>query len=190
MSIKRRWPRTAFACCAASVLVSVACSAQPAKSNSDFMGATASSPREAAFEDCLQVGAWSEREECFARLDDQSIETCEEAHPRACKPYRDMYFVAQRMRELEDEIAEMSTSTYRTYLASDPEYVDDLVGFLRKSGESWRVHRDAHCQLESYVDGMSRSESGDIVQQCRLGKTRQYLLELEALLTSLKSNKE
>jgi uncharacterized protein YecT (DUF1311 family) len=48
------------------------------------------------------------------------------------------------------------------------------------------MYRDSQCQLEPYVNGMSRNEFSDLVEQCRLEKTEIRILELEALIQSLK----
>jgi uncharacterized protein YecT (DUF1311 family) len=136
--------------------------------------------------DCFSVGAWAEREACFSKMSDDQIASCELTNPGACKPYKAMYFATKKISQLESEINKNSSKIYKNYLENDPNYIKDLHAFLKDAGKSWAMYRDSQCQLEPYISGMSRNEFSGLVQQCRLEKTEIRILELEALIKSLK----
>lgn len=94
------------------------------------------------------------------------------------------------MHELEGQIQKISAKVYASYLVEDPEYVGDIERHLGRSSKAWNSYRDEQCQLESYINGMSRREIGGIAEQCRLERTKRRISELEGLLTTLKSNQE
>ena len=78
---------------------------------------------------------------------------------------------------------------YAGYLADDPEYVEDIEKYLSESAKAWTSYRDAQCQLEPYINGMSRRGISSIAEQCKLDRTERRILELEGLLTAVKSNR-
>ncbi len=168
---------------ALAVMVSVACSAKtklraPVSKNSQIKNET----------DCLSLGKWDERESCFSRHDDFEINNCERTSPHACKPYKEMYFAEQKIILIETETHKVSSVVYKKYLTEDPDYIKDFEAFLRDSSKLWALYRDAQCQLEPYVSGMSRREFENIIEQCRLEQTKNRIVELERMLTTVKSN--
>jgi len=171
--------------CILTVLVSVACSAQTplralVSANSQIQNET----------DCFSLGKWDEREACFARQDDEQINLCEKSSPLACRPYKEMYFAEKKIIQTETEIQKYSVVSYKNYLIDDPDYVNDLDVFLRESGKAWASYRDSQCQLEPYINGISRREFANCVEQCRLERTLSRIVELQGLLATLKSNQE
>lgn len=99
-----------------------------------------------------------------------------------------MRILVEKMHKQEDEILKISTKVYESYLAEDPEYINDIQQYLDESNKAWSSYRDAQCQLEPYINGMSRKEISNIAEQCRLERTEHRISELEGLLTILKSN--
>lgn len=110
-----------------------------------------------------------------------------ESESQACKRIKS---AAIEMRAIEDEIVKLSAAAYRSYLADDPEYVKDIENYLSESDKAWTSYRDAQCQLEPYIDGMSRPEISNIAEQCKLEKTERRISDLKELLTTVKSNLE
>lgn len=94
------------------------------------------------------------------------------------------------MRAIESEIVKMSAVAYGSYLADDPEYVKDIENYLNESEKAWISYRDAQCQLEPYINGMSRREISNIAEQCKLERTERRISELKGLLATVKSNLE
>ena len=110
-----------------------------------------------------------------------------ESEPQICKQLES---AAIEMRAIESEIVKISAVTYSSYLADDPEYVKDIENYLNESDKAWTSYRDAQCQLEPYINGMSRREISSIAEQCKLERTERRISELKGLLTTVKSNLE
>ena len=91
---------------------------------------------------------------------------------------------------LEKDIAAQSGSVYRTYLATDPDYVKDLQGYIQQSAQAWARYADSQCLLEPYINGMSRREMEDVAERCRLQMANTRISKLNELLGSLMSNRE
>lgn len=124
--------------------------------------------------------------ESEARANATSAHSCESESP-ACKR---MESAAIEMRAIENEIVKMSAAAYSSYLADDPEYIKDIESYLSESDKAWTSYRDAQCQLEPYINGMSRREISNIAEQCKLERTEHRISELKELLTTVKSNLE
>lgn len=110
-----------------------------------------------------------------------------ESESQACKQLES---ATVEMRAIESEIVKISAVAYSSYLADDPGYVKDIENYLNESDKAWASYRDAQCQLEPYIDGMSRREISNIAEQCKLEKTERRISDLEELLTTVKSNLE
>lgn len=110
-----------------------------------------------------------------------------ESESQACKQ---LVIATIEMRAIESEIVKMSEVAYGSYLADDPEYVKDIENYLNESDKAWTSYRDAQCQLEPYVNGMSRREISNIAELCKLERTGHRISELKGLLTTVKSNLE
>lgn len=110
-----------------------------------------------------------------------------ESESQACKQLES---AAIEMRAIESEIVKISAMAYGSYLADDPEYVKDIENYLNESDKAWTSYRDAQCQLEPYINGMSRREISNIAEQCKLERTEHRIAELKGLLTTVKSNLE
>jgi uncharacterized protein YecT (DUF1311 family) len=124
--------------------------------------------------------------ESETRANTTSAYSCESGS-QACNR---MESAAIEMRAIENEIVKMSAVAYGNYLADDPEYVKDIEDYLSKSDKAWASYRDAQCQLEPYINGMSRREISNIAEQCKLERTEHRISELKGLLTTVKSNLE
>ncbi len=104
-----------------------------------------------------------------------------------CQPQQ---IAEAKVHAIEIEIIATSARVYESYLTDDPNYVKDIESYLQKSSEAWLRYRDAECEIEPYINGMSRREMSSIAEQCKLERTKLRISELEALLTTLKSNQE
>jgi uncharacterized protein YecT (DUF1311 family) len=150
-------------------------------------GAAASNPRaETAEANCFAIGEVSEREACFAGMSEQALAECARVKPLACTPYRDMHAEGKRMARLTADIEALSRKAYASYTQGDQAYLDDLTTSLRDADLAWRRYRDAECLAQPFLDGMSRSEAGDLTEACRLDLTRKRISELEGTVTRLK----
>ncbi|MCF7222198.1 lysozyme inhibitor LprI family protein [Marilutibacter chinensis] len=138
-------------------------------------------------QNCFAIGKIDDRERCFAQMTEQNMAECERVSPLTCRPYQEMYAASQRIKELNAEIVSISKLKYASYAESDEAYVSDLVSYLEEESAAWEAHRDARCQLEPFIDGMSRSEAGDITEACRLDMTNDRIQQLEELAIELKS---
>lgn len=141
---------------------------------------------ETADTNCFAVGQVSEREACFARMSEQELAECARVEPLACTPYRDMHAEGKRMARLAADIEALSRKVYASYTQGDHAYLDDLVASLRDADLAWKRYRDAECLAQPFLEGMSRSEAGDLTEACRLDLTRKRISELEATVTRLK----
>lgn len=140
--------------------------------------------------DCFTIGDVAGREACFARMSAQELAECAKFKPLACVPYRDMQAENKKVESLMAEIAGLSRKTYASYAQEDAAYLDDLMKGLKDADLAWKNHRDAHCLLEPFLDGMARREAGDLTEACRLDLTRKRVSELEAIVSSLKAKGE
>lgn len=179
-----------LATCLLMAASSTACSAQTLKANQPPAEPTALERSNSDMTDCRSLGKWNEAEACLGQNDISGIGNCGDNRPQTCSPYLEMRLATEKMQRLENEIKQLSTQAYGNYLANDPAYLKDLGSFLDASNESWASYRDAHCQLEPYINGMMRREFGILTEQCRLEKTKSRIAELEEVLTTLKSNLE
>lgn len=136
--------------------------------------------------DCFAIGEVTARETCFARTSEQALMECERLKPNACRPYQKMHEEGPRIDRLTAEIEALSRKAYASYAGGDQAYLDDLVQGLREANSAWKRHRDAECQVQPFLEGMSRSEAGDLTEACRLELTRKRISELETTVTRLK----
>ncbi len=152
---------------------------------------TASSPAPVATEqvpqaqpeepDCLAISTLPEKRACLAKQDQTFIDDCERMRPMACKPYRELYFAEHTLQRTQTHLLQSAKRAYASYTANDPAYLDDLATYARESNAAWLTYRDAQCALEPFAQGMSRSESENLAEACRLAKTQARIAELDAL---------
>jgi uncharacterized protein YecT (DUF1311 family) len=131
--------------------------------------------------DCLTISTLPEKRACLAKQDEAFIDDCERMRPMACKPYRELYLTEQMLQRAEANLLKSAQQAYGGYDENAPAYLDDLAAYARESNAAWRAYRDAQCALEPFAQGMSRSESENLAEVCRLAKTRARIAELDAL---------
>jgi Lysozyme inhibitor LprI len=131
--------------------------------------------------DCLSISTLPEKRACLAKQDAVFIDDCERMRPMACKPYRELYVAEQTLQRTEANLLQSAQQAYAGYTENDPAYLDDLAASARESNAAWRAYREAQCALEPFAQGMSRSESENLAEACRLAKTQARIAELDAL---------
>jgi uncharacterized protein YecT (DUF1311 family) len=131
--------------------------------------------------DCLAISTLPEKRACLAKQDQAFIDDCERMRPMACKPYRDLHFAEQTLQQTQTHLLQSAKRAYASYTENDPAYLDDLATYARESNTAWLTYRDAQCALEPFAQGMSRSESENLAEACRLAKTQARIAELDAL---------
>lgn len=131
--------------------------------------------------DCLAISTLPEKRACLAKQDQTFIDDCERMRPMACKPYRELHFAEQRLQQTQTSLLQSAKHAYASYTENDPAYLDDLATYARESNADWLTYRDAQCALEPFAQGMSRSESENLAEACRLAKTQARIAELDAL---------
>ena len=131
--------------------------------------------------DCLAISTLPEKRACLAKQDQAFIDDCERMRPMACKPYRDLHFAEQTLQQTQTHLLQSAKHAYASYTENDPAYLDDLATYARQSNAAWLTYRDAQCALEPFAQGMSRSESENLAEACRLAKTQARIAELDAL---------
>lgn len=137
-------------------------------------------------EDCFAVGDTEAREACFARMPREELAACKRDRPLACAPYADMHRVNARLVETRAALAGALKRSYANYEEIDPGYVGDAQSGLSKREAAWTTWRDALCDLQPYLDGMSRAEIPDLTEACRLEVTAAHVKKLDDEFTSLK----
>lgn len=131
--------------------------------------------------DCLTISSLAEKRACMAKQDDAFIEECERIRPGACVPYHQMHTAEQTLLRSEVRLLESAQQAYASYIGNDPAYLEDLATHAHDANTAWRAYRDAQCALEPFAEGMSRSESENLAEACRLTKTQARIAELDAL---------
>ncbi len=131
--------------------------------------------------DCLAISTLPEKRACLAQQDQTFINDCERMRPMACKPYRELHFAEQTLQQTQAHLLQSTKHSYASYTENDPAYLDDLATYARESNAAWLTYRDAQCALEPFAQGMSRSESENLAEACRLAKTQARIAELDAL---------
>lgn len=140
----------------------------------------------AAEEDCFALGDQGAREACFAKKADDEIAECERVRAHACKPYKEMYALEQQRIQLSKEVLTKARHSYASYVEGDAAYLDDLASYLKGSDAAWAAYRDADCLLEPLAQGMSRRETPDLTEACRLERTKARIAQLRALVATLR----
>ena len=120
-------------------------------------------------DDCTALSNISEREKCFALSED--FKTCPDTDLR-CAPYRTMYVLDRKLQSLNDEILGLVRRRYASYSENDPAYLKDLTAYYDASDRAWKSSRDADCALEPFLQGMSRPETADLTEACRVDRTK------------------
>lgn len=144
--------------------------------------AQGSGPLPEVRQDCSIIGETEQRESCLAVADD--FKNCSESDLQ-CAPYRKMHTLDLQLRMLNIEVAQRANKSYVSYLDADPAYLNDLADLLKRSDEAWRAYRDADCSFEPFSEGMSRRESSDLTEACRVERTEARIEVLSKMMKSM-----
>jgi len=107
-----------------------------------------------------------------------------------CAPYKKMDSAERQLAALNRKLLTSALRGYATYNEDDPGYLDDLKKFFADADRTWRGYRDAQCEMEFFIQGMSRHGNEGLVETCRLGKTRERIRELNSFMPLFKDKKE
>lgn len=129
----------------------------------------------------------ADKEACYARQSADAIAACEQMRLYRCAPYKQVHDLEQQLQALNADVEAAARKQYAGYTDNDQAYLDDLAEYLRDSDRTWRAYRDASCLLEPFVQGMSRSEAGDLTEQCRAERTKARVSELKEIASSIKA---
>lgn len=138
--------------------------------------------------DCFSVGDTKQREACFSQESDEDIDACERVMPSACRPYKEMYRAEQRLQASNAKLLALAQARDAPYAKDDPAYLADLAHYAQASDQAWRNYRDAQCLLEPFMQGMSRRESSNLTEACRVKATKARLNALNSLISGLKED--
>jgi hypothetical protein len=150
-----------------------ACHAQPVEDN-------AAAPA-VAKSDCSNIGSSREREACLLAL---SKDQCKAIGP-ACTSLQNANVQEARLAKVEQEILARARARYASYAADDAEYLNDLQKSFTSSATAWREYRDAYCQAEPFVQGMSRDEQESLGLECRSRLTQERTEQLVQLAKAI-----
>lgn len=131
--------------------------------------------------DCSRMGVVRDREACVLAL---PKDQCKAIGP-ACTSLQQARVQDAALAHLEQDILARSKTRYAGYLADDAEYLSDLQASFSSSSAAWRAYRDAYCQAEPLVQGMSRDEQQALALDCRLRLTRERIAQLEQLAKAI-----
>lgn len=136
---------------------------------------------------CFTLGNVVKREACFGRQSDADIQACERVKPFNCKPYKEMYLAARQLNTLNSQLLTSAREKYAAYQQSDPAYLANLASNTQAADKAWAAYRDAQCALEPLLEGMSRTESGNLAEACRADMTHKRIKSLRDEMLKLKS---
>ena len=134
--------------------------------------------------DCMALGDVGAKEACMATSAD--FQHCPDSD-RRCAPYRTMFELEQRLAEVNARLLEGSGKRYAAIAKTDPQYLAELDAGLRRADSAWRIARDADCAVDPLVQGMSRAEVADLVESCRVDRTRARIDAVGARVAALNS---
>lgn len=164
-----------WAAALAMLLSLLACSPTGATASVD--GAKGAASSDSAGSACSGLGAAKDREACLLALPEAK---CKKLGP-ACMSLRGARSLEDTLTKLEKDIVSKARTRYASYAADDSAYLDDLQANFVAASKAWRAYRDAYCQAEPMVEGMSRSELEPLVADCQATLTRERIGQLEKL---------
>lgn len=135
--------------------------------------------------DCMTLGHRAEREACFAKESDADLKACERLKPNACLPYKAMFRADRQLALLNAELLARAKKRYASYAEDDARYLSDITQGLAQADQAWRAYRDAQCEVSPFLEGMSRVETSDLAEACRLELTQARIKELKTRISSL-----
>lgn len=127
--------------------------------------------------DCSRIGSVRDRDTCFLSLPEDRCK----AIGAACTTVQNAHAQEVELARIEKDIVARVRSRYASYVADDAEYLDDLQKSFTSSAAAWRTYRDAYCQAEPLVQGMSRDEQDALAADCRLRLTHDRIEQLKQL---------
>ncbi|GAB3380830.1 lysozyme inhibitor LprI family protein [Lysobacter fragariae] len=130
---------------------------------------------------CPATGDVQVIEACYGKADEVVIGECERTKLFSCRPYKEVYLGEQALLALNRKIVMSSKVQYASYVQGDSSYLADLDAYLKAADKEWREYRDAHCQAEPFVQGMSRIETPGLIEACRAQKTKERIVEVTRL---------
>ncbi len=135
--------------------------------------------------DCMAIGDWNSREECFSKSDD--YENCPDIELR-CSPYKKMYAARKELETLETHINLLVDQLYGGIEMWDRAYLVDLKESFKDANEAWADYRDKECLSEQFIAGTTRgNEMGNLIEACRLEMTNERIQKLKRSLQTLVS---
>jgi uncharacterized protein YecT (DUF1311 family) len=138
-------------------------------------------------QDCEAIGKYRERERCMASSPDYA--DCKDTDS-SCAPYRKMDSAERLLDALNRKLLTLKLREYATYTDDDPNYLRDLKKSSADADRTWRSYRDAQCEMELFIQGMTRHGNPGLVESCRLDKTQKRIRELNFFMPSLKDQKD
>ncbi|WP_369940692.1 lysozyme inhibitor LprI family protein [Xanthomonas medicagonis] len=99
----------------------------------------------------------------------------------ACATVQRAHRQEAELTRIEKNILARAQARYVSYVADDAEYLGDLQKSFASSAVAWRTYRDAYCQAEPLVQGMSRDEQEALASDCRLRLTHSRIEQLKQL---------
>lgn len=132
-------------------------------------------------QDCSSISSLADKRSCYDKQDQATIDECERIHPMRCGPYRDMARAEARLAVVEERSLAAAAAAYSSYVENDASYLSDLKNSAYNANLAWAAYREAQCGLEPFAQGMSRNESEDLIEACRVRMTQARIDELIAL---------
>lgn len=127
-----------------------------------------------------------DKEACYARQAPELIAECERIRLHRCAPYARVHELEQQLKRLNAELLKTSREVYASYDDTQPGYMAEMEQSITGADLAWRAHRDAHCNLEPLIEGMSRNEAPDLTEACRAAKTQSRISEIRDMILELK----
>lgn len=133
--------------------------------------------------DCMAIGEWNSREECFSTSVDYA--DCADNNLR-CSPYKKMYVARKELEALELQVALFADQLYGGMEMWDREYLADLKDGFREANAAWSEYRDKKCLAEQFISGTTRgNQMGDLTESCRLDATNDRIMVLKIYTQAL-----
>lgn len=133
--------------------------------------------------DCMAIGEWSSKEECFSKSPDYA--NCAESELR-CSPYKKMYVARKELETLQLQVALLADQLYGHIEMWDREYLADLKNSFQEASVAWSEYRDKECLAEQFISGTTRgNQLSDMTESCRLDATNERIKVLKKYIESL-----
>ncbi|MDV2453088.1 lysozyme inhibitor LprI family protein [Xanthomonas hortorum] len=164
---------------ATSALLSLAgCSSPEAGAVASGQPSTSSTR---ASSDCSRIAATKDRQACLLALPEADCKLL----GATCISLRETRSINEKLTRIEREILDKARVRYASYATDDPAYLDDLEKNFNAASKAWRTYRDAYCQAEPLVQGMSRNEQDALTADCSINATRLRIEQLEQLIKAI-----